>query len=155
MLGGMRKFGWFWIFYGIFSLSASSQTMIDVRGLTDWAIKLTGYPEPESLPVVHTVSIAELEHMTGRASPGGAYLGGRVVYVSESEPPKEQDAIVMHEIVHFLQAQAGKHSSELRCSREVEANRAEWSYRAIVLGEHSDFRFNWEWYQCKQSDLRF
>lgn len=147
----MRNLGWFVLFYGIFSLSASSQTMVDVPRLTAWAVKLTGYPEPKSLPVVHFVSPATLAELTGLTGAGGAYLGGRVVYVSDAEAPKEQDVIIMHEIVHYLQAQAGLDGPEMRCGREYEANRAEWSYRAIVLGATGDYKFDAEWYRCKRS----
>lgn len=145
----MRNLCWCVLFYGLFSLSSSAHVTVDVAGLTHWASKLSGYPEPEQLPIVQFVPQTTIDALVEKTGAGGAYPGGRVVYVSAAETAVEQEAIIVHEIVHYMQAQAGIVGDDHRCQRELEAARVEWSYRAIVFAEQRDFSFPWGWYQCQ------
>jgi hypothetical protein len=150
MIEGVRSFLWSILFYGLFSLNSSAQTPLDMEGYTRWATQLTGYPEPKRLPSVVFAPRSLLQAMVcpkhrPKCRAAGAYPGGLLVYVGDWLPPAERDVIIVHEIVHYLQREAGVTD---RCTREYEASRAEWAYAAIVQGASKDFEFNVEFYEC-------
>jgi hypothetical protein len=108
----------------LFSLSAhasppSPQEADLYAGLLNWAVKLSGYPQPAALPTVEFVSQEFFnEHACGgrRCRVWGWYpnTGEKVVYVHEAARELVEDgsdprsllaaSIIVHEFTHYLQA---------------------------------------------------
>ena len=139
---------------GAFSTpSAAGPTLVDIRPYVQWAVNVTGYPEPAILPVVRFVTEAQMQawYCPGEnCNIAGGYRGGLYLYVDETLPEEKRDEVLIHEITHFLHAPLNMS----RCAQEYEATKVEWMYRVLEHGSEDDFAFNWEFYKCKPSDLQ-
>jgi hypothetical protein len=152
------------LFYGLFSLTSSSaqtsarvETSVRAETFGEWAVRLSPsrYPEPAQYPTVKFVPKLELQEMVCGGADcdiAGTYLGGDIVYVSDDPgmPEGKREAVIVHEIVHYLQKLQGQTN---RCRREYEANYVEWSYRQIHGELVGDFQFDWEFYRCTPLDV--
>lgn len=86
---------------------------------------LAGYPEPSQLPLVEFVSHARLEAMACEepCEVRGWYAGGSTIFLDDRLDPQANmwdRGIVVHEIVHYLQDEAGAFGTLSACQRWVE-----------------------------------
>jgi hypothetical protein len=81
--------------------------------LFSWAVSLSGLPPPPEPPIVlrkpHSFFV---EHACGgkECRVYGWYAGGRKLYIEQSMDPEKNliaASVVVHEMVHYLQASAG------------------------------------------------
>lgn len=85
--------------------------------LLSWAVTLSGYPAPADAPVVvpepHAFFVEKACNQH-ECKVLGWYAGGRNVYIDETLDPEDSlfaSSIVVHEMVHYLQAVARGESS--------------------------------------------
>lgn len=121
-------------------------TMIKV--LLAWALFLTGYEDPGGYPPINFASTEALNEMICPRAPGGCgilgvYKDGEI-YLNENFDLKENAyarSILVHEIVHWLQAQnneyrSGSYEACVAANRrEVEAYGVQNAY--LRQGENS------------------
>lgn len=138
---------------GIFATNAPADRVDDVGHFMNWATQLSGYPAPTELPTVYLLSNSQITALycrgrvtTDDCSISGFYRTGQVLYINRDLPMREIEATIVHEMVHYLQTINGQFTS--RCKAELEANRVEWSYNAVVYGSRAPFTFNAAWYNC-------
>jgi len=82
--------------------------------LLSWAVVLSGYPAPPEVPRVESVSHAFfVENACGglECKVWGWYAGGDMLYIDSRLDPVNDllaSSVIVHEMVHYLQAKAGK-----------------------------------------------
>jgi hypothetical protein len=118
--------------------------MTDLWALLTWAAQLSGYPMPETLPVVveepHAFFVAKL--CRGVETPEqpcpyvGRYNDTRVIWIDERLQGELRDVTLVHEMVHYLQHLSGRYTGPPTCEkqldRENEAYRVGHLYAAKV-----------------------
>jgi hypothetical protein len=105
-----------------------------------WAVALSGYPMPESLPQLESKPHSFfVENVCKGRAPGchvvAWYNDTGIIYFDESYSPFERDDIIVHEVVHYLQHLSGRFDSskcEDRVMRELEAYRVQFLYIRTV-----------------------
>ena len=117
------------------------QTLLPV--LLSWAVHLSGYPMPETLPSVRFVSHDYLVEQVcgGRDCPAwGWYNDSDVIFVDErieQAAPDLVTGLLVHELTHYLQHKSGRFDS-LSCDdslrREREAYRVQHQYLVEARG---------------------
>jgi hypothetical protein len=106
--------------------------------LLSWAVTLTGYAPPQSLPEIKHVDHAYLETVAcaGRqCKVMGWYPPGHTIFLDDrldAENSLYASSIVVHEMVHYLQQASGRWSTTYTCkdamAMEREAYAAQQAY---------------------------
>lgn len=84
-----------------------------LAALMSWAVTLSGYPAPDHLPDVVLVSHAELVHWAcadHECKVLGWFPPGEKIYLDQRLEPLDStysSAVVVHEMVHYLQQRSG------------------------------------------------
>lgn len=103
----------------------------ELRSLMNWAVHLSGYPQPETLP---TLRVVDHSYMVENACYGqeckvlGWYNDQGIVYI-DAETLRQDSlftrSLVIHELIHHLQYLSGKFNSSCDdvAAREAEAYR--------------------------------
>lgn len=86
---------------------------------------IAAYPNPARPPLVKFVSHVELQEMACEAACDirGWYAGGSTIYLDDGLDPENSlwdRSILVHEMVHYLQDQAGAFGSLATCQRWLE-----------------------------------
>jgi hypothetical protein len=85
-----------------------------LAALMSWAVTLSGYPAPDHMPQVVLVSHAELVHAAcadHECKVLGWFPPGEKIYLDQRLEPLDStysSAIVVHEMVHYLQQSSGR-----------------------------------------------
>lgn len=114
--------------------------------LMSWAITLTGYQVPAQPPEVVTVPSSYLI----QAACGGEQckvLGwfppGRRIYLDERLDPKDNlfaSSVVVHEMVHYLQQEAGKFGDARSCENALAMEREAYAAQREFLLRYGVYR---------------
>lgn len=142
------------ILAGLFTSNTPAGDTNDVGYYMEWAVALSGYSAPKSLPRLRRLHDPEIRALycsskrTATADCGisGFYNFGDDLFINIDLSPGEIEATIVHELVHYLQVKQGHYTD--RCKAEFEANHVEWSYNAVVHGSPDPFVFNRSWYNC-------
>ena len=114
------------------------------------AVSLSGYPDPHAIPKIEEVPYENMRDLmilsricspTDKCNVKAVYLNG-VVYVDEHSDIKNNPydrSFVVHEFVHYLQAQYNSYEIEtytcsVRAEREDEASKVQNRFLAEVEG---------------------
>lgn len=101
--------------------------------LMSWAVLLSGYPAPASPPQFVTVNHAYLVKQAcgGKACAVLAWFpGGNTIYLDRALDPSTSlyaDAVVVHEMVHYLQQESGRFSKPYSCPALIAMEREAYS----------------------------
>jgi hypothetical protein len=107
--------------------------------LMSWAVTLSGYPRPTTLPeivmVPHNYLVAEA--CGGRECKVlGWYPPGQKIFLDERLDPAHNlyaTSIVVHEMVHFLQQQSGHFELGFTCAQALEREREAYAVQGEFL----------------------
>ena len=129
------------------SATPSPQEADLYAGLLNWAVKLSGYPQPATPPAVEFVSQEFFnDHACGgkRCRVWGWYpnTGKKVVYVHESARVLVEDgsdprsllaaSIIVHEFTHYLQA-VNRGFAPYKCNEALELEHEAYSVQNAYL----------------------
>ncbi len=117
-----------------------------LQSLFVWALTLSGYPDPGALPELRTVSCAELSgticnnaHFTAVAyydsDSDTIYINERLDLATD----RGARGYVMHEMVHYLQQQAGYLEADvIPCDIRIDLESEAYRVQHYFLKEHNE-----------------
>lgn len=107
--------------------------------MLSWAVTLSGYPMPAQQPEVVKVAHAYLvQHACGgrECKVIGWFPPGKTVYLDKRLNAQDSllhASIVVHEMVHYLQHQAGKFDHGFSCERAIALEREAYGVQREFL----------------------
>jgi hypothetical protein len=114
--------------------------------LLSWAVVISGYPAPAQQPEVVRVPHAFMvEHACNARECRvlGWYAGGRAIYIDERLDPQNDlfhSSIVVHEMVHYLQHEAGVLTKVSDCKQALLFEREAYSVQSMYLTRYGMYR---------------
>jgi hypothetical protein len=127
--------------------------------LLGWAVVLSGYPAPVEVPRVERVPHAFfVENACGgrECKVWGWYAGGNVLYIDSRLNPADDllaSSVIVHEMTHYLQAQAGKlehrataalggsaTATSVNCELTIELEREAYAVQQAYLVRYGVYR---------------
>lgn len=115
-----------------------------LSGLLMWAASVSQYPEPASMPDLRKLSHRQLEVIlcAGKPCNAVAYYDhhASIIYYDDKLDIQNSDvarAFIVHELVHFLQDEAGKMKhTPLPCEDYVALEREAYRAQQAFLTQH-------------------
>jgi hypothetical protein len=107
--------------------------------LFSWAVTLSGYPAPATMPVIEYVPHARLEQMMCKSQHCdvlGVYPPGETIYLDDKLDPQDNTvaaSIVVHEMVHYLQSKSGRYDGKSDCHTVMQLEREAYSVQSKYL----------------------
>jgi hypothetical protein len=107
--------------------------------LLSWAVQLTGYAMPPTLPEVRSVPHAYLEEVAcdGRQCKVlGWFPPGQRIFIDDRLDAKTSlyaSSVVVHEMVHYLQQTSGRYAAPYTCEQTMEMEREAYAAQQAYL----------------------
>ncbi|HUN93094.1 MAG TPA: hypothetical protein VMU33_13645 [Burkholderiaceae bacterium] len=107
--------------------------------LMGWAVSLSGYATPATLPDIAAVPHATLEAAAcaGRhCKVLGWFPPGQRIYIDDRLDPRQSlyaSSIVVHEMVHYLQQQSGRYAAPYTCDQAMAMEREAYAAQQEYL----------------------
>jgi hypothetical protein len=102
------------------------------------ASKLTRYPVPQTLPVAHVLTDAEMDAIMPDTYGLVAYRDPSRILLNVNIPSDRRFAVLVHEMVHVMQSHAGRvpFDCHTNAANELEAYSAAMAYLTISGNTH-------------------
>ena len=110
-----------------------------LAALMSWAVMLSGYPMPETMPEVQFVDHAMLQQAAcdGRACKVlGWFPPGQRIYIDARLDARDSlyaSSVVVHEMVHYLQQSSGRWPKTYDCQDAMAMEREAYSAQQAFL----------------------
>lgn len=94
--------------------------------MLSWAVTLSGYPAPQQVPQVELVPHQYLVDQACSGHPCkvmGWFPPGQTIYLDDRLAPLDgtySSAVLLHELVHYLQQESHRYSSPYSCDDTIE-----------------------------------
>jgi hypothetical protein len=114
--------------------------------MMSWAVTFTGYPIPETHPDIAAVSHSYLVEQAcgGReCKVMGWFLPGNTIYLDKRLNPKSSlyaSAILLHEMVHYVQQQSGKLNARFSCETAIALEREAYAAQQEYLTRYGVYQ---------------
>lgn len=123
-----------------------------MSGLLMWVVSVSQYPEPASMPDLKVLSHQQMENMVCAGKPCNAVAyydhHASIIYYDDSLDIENSDVakgFIVHELVHFLQDEAGKMTNTpLPCEDYVALEREAYQVQQAFLTAHQMMTFEVE-----------
>ena len=115
-----------------------------LNGLLMWAVSVSQYPEPASMPDLKALSHRQLVNVVCAGKPCNAVAyydhHASIIYYDDNLDIQNSDVargFIVHELVHFLQDEAGKmKKTPLPCEDYVALEREAYRAQQAFLMQH-------------------
>lgn len=121
--------------------------MQEIMGIImSWAVTLTNYPHPASMPEVKLVPHSYLVQHACRGFPchvQGWYPPGDTIYLDDTLDPRNNlyaSSVLLHEFVHYLQKVSGRSAMHADCKADVQAEREAYGAQREYLLRYGVYR---------------
>ena len=114
--------------------------------MMSWAVTLSGYPAPATMPTLRMVPHSFLVENACRGQEcrvQGWFPSGKIIYLDEKLDPRNglyDSSVLLHELVHYLQQESKVSDIHTSCNANVEAEREAYGAQREYLLRYGVYR---------------